>query len=319
MTIKEIREAIENITDLSRGKTLKELKAIKHIGINEEKDLVILLIEVGRKGTEAESILKRELAKVIKLDLGFSGVKFDIEECKEASLIAGKNTKFILISGLKGGVGKSTVAINLAYALNRLGKHVGIMDADIYGATIPEMLFMDDASPSVDTINKIIPFNKDGIQIISTYFFSQKESPMLWKGNMLTSMINNFLFQVSWRKDLDYLIIDMPSGTGDVTMDIATLLPDAKAIVVSEEDMISSVNALKTIKAHEEQKQKVLGYIINKYTGNEYASMFLKNKTEYDELAKLDYNKEDNTYIFKEDSKNAKALDDLAALLIIEE
>jgi len=321
MTIKEIRSHIENIIDPARGKTLKELNAIKHIGINDEKDIVILLVEVVKKGTEASDILKRELAKAIKIDLGFSGIKIEFEESKEASLIAGKDTKFILICGSKGGVGKSTVTINLAYALKNIGKKVGIIDADVYGASIAKMLFMEDKSPAVDTINKIIPYDKDGIQVISTDFFSQKESPLLWRGNMLSTMVNNFLYQVSWAKDLDVILIDCPSGTGDVMMDLGTLLPSAIALVVTEEDMISSLNTLKTIKGLYELKQKVMGIVINKYTGNDYASMYLGSKaSELEVLATIPYyNNKDNIYLVSKDSKAYGSYEDLANLVSIQE
>lgn len=314
MTTKEIRLKIENVIDPSRGKTLKELKAIKHIGINDEKDIVILLIEVGKRG-EAETYLKRELATIIKLDLGFSGIKIQFEENKQVSNIAGSKTEFIMISSAKGGVGKSTVTINLAYALKKLGKKVGIIDADIYCASIAKMLVMEEASPAVDTMNKIIPYKKDDIEVISTDFFSESESPLLWRGSMLTSMINNFLYQVSWSKDLDYLLIDCPSGTGDAIMDLGNYLPDAKVLLVTEGDMISALNTLKTAKAHEQMKQEIIGIVINKYTDNDYAELYLTNKLNKEILAKIPYQKNNNDYLFKDKAKSV--LDDLATMISI--
>ena len=101
MTVEEIRSYIELIIDPSRGRSLKELDAIKYIGINEEKDSIVLIVEIGKRGGQAEEFLKRELARVVKIGLGFSGIKIQLEECKDNNYIAGKNTKYFLISSSK--------------------------------------------------------------------------------------------------------------------------------------------------------------------------------------------------------------------------
>ena len=275
MTTNEIKEKIEHVIDPSRGMTLKELKAIKHIGINTEKDSVVLIIELGKIRSQAEDTVKRELAKIIKLDLGFTGIKIQFEENKATSSISNKDTKFILISSAKGGTGKSTICINLAYALKNTGKNVGIIDADIYSASIRNMLFMPKAEINVNSMNKILPFNKDGIEVISTDFFSEEESPLLWRGSMLASMLNNFLYQVAWNKKLDYILIDCPNGTGDIILELGSFLPNAQVILVSEEDLISGINVLKAAKTHQILHQDILGLVINKYTGNDYAEIVL--------------------------------------------
>ncbi len=316
MTIEDIRAKIENIVDPSRSKTLKELNAIKHIGINTEKDSVVLIVEIGKLRSQAEDTVKRELAKIIKLDLGFTGIKIQFEEKKAISNIANDQTNFILISSAKGGVGKTSACINLAYALTRLGKKVGIIDADIYCASVNRMLYIDDSTVVVNGENKIIPALKDNIEIISTDFFSEKESPLVWRGSMLASMINNFLYQVAWSKDLNYILIDCPSGTGDIILDLGKFLPDAKVLLVSEEDIASAYQVLKAGKTHQLLKQDILGVIINKYTGNEFADIFLTNKLETEVLAKVPYVAHfDNQYIFKEGTEAYEAYNDLAILL----
>lgn len=317
MTINEIRQKIENVIDPSRGKSLKELKAIKHIGINEEKNSVVLIIELGKiKGTQEEQV-KRELAKIIKIDLEFNGIKIQFEENKTLSSISNKNTQIILISSAKGGTGKSSVCLNLAYELTRQNKKVAIIDNDIYCASIAKMMGIKDATVNVDGMNKILPYKKDGIEIISTDFFSDEENPLMWRGTMLASMTNNFLFQVSWDKELDYILIDCPNGTGDILLDLGQFLPNAYVLLVSEEDRLSAANVLKAAKAHEIMKQALIGIVINKYTGNKYAEDFLTDKLAIEILAKIPYTKrKENEYLFEKNSEAYEAISDLATLII---
>ena len=141
-TIEDIKNQIKDVVDPFTGKTLEESKGIKHIGINEEKDLVILIIVLARCGGAEEKEVRLRLATIIKREMGFTGVKFTFEEKRIIESIVNKGVKFILIESGKGGVGKSTVCANIAYALKRMGKKVGIIDADIYGSSIPQILEM---------------------------------------------------------------------------------------------------------------------------------------------------------------------------------
>lgn len=317
MTIKEIREKIEKVIDPSRGKSLKELKAIKHIGINEEKNSVVLIVELGKLKGPHEEQVKRELAKIIKIDLEFNGIKIQFEENKTISSISNKNTEIILISSAKGGTGKSSVCLNLAYALTRQNKKVAIIDNDIYCASISKMMGIKNTTVNVDAMNKILPYTKDGIEIISTDFFSDEENPLMWRGSMLASMTNNFLFQVSWSKDLDYILIDCPNGTGDILLDLGQFLPTASVLLVSEDDMLSAANVLKAARAHELMKQVLIGIVINKYKGNTYAENYLSDKLAIETLAKIPYTElKANNYLFEEDTKAYEEFNDLATLII---
>ncbi|HEY8445345.1 MAG TPA: P-loop NTPase, partial [Bacilli bacterium] len=213
MTIEQIREKIENLVDESQNKTLKDLKAIKHIGINDETNVVVLIIAIGELGGDVEKHLRHQLAKIIKLDLGFKGIKIQFEETKKAPI---KNAKYIIIASGKGGVGKSYITANLAYALRRQNKKVGIIDCDVYGASIPQLLEIPISEPLVNNNNLIIPFTKYGIEVISTAFFAQPEKPVIWRGSMLKSMVQSFFTQVNWSRELEFILIDVPTGTGDV-------------------------------------------------------------------------------------------------------
>ncbi len=320
MTTEEIKNELGKIYDDARGATLSELNAIKHIGINDEKDIVLLLVEILKKGTKNEDSIKRQLAKKVKIDMGYSGIKIQFEEVKDTTLVAGKNTKFIFVCGAKGGVGKSTITINLAYALKDLGKKVGIIDSDVYGASIAKMMDVKDEPLNVDSLNKIIPFKKDGIQVISTDFFSEDEAPLLWRGSMLTSMVNNYIYQVAWSKELDFILVDLPTGTGDTLMDLAQYIPTAKCLIVSEEDKVSTVGAIKTYKSLKELNLRTIGFVLNKASGNNYAKEYLNEKCiDTEILASIPYNKFDfNDYLFK-DRETKQILDDLATIVSIVE
>lgn len=262
-TVNDIREAIKNIVDPTVNKTLEETKGIKHIGIDEEQDLVILIIVLSKCGGLEEKAIKRKLASIIKLDLGFTGVKFTFEEKRIIESIVNSNVKFILVESGKGGVGKSTVSANIAYALKRMGKRVGIIDADIYGSSIPQILEMTHAYPKADENGKIVPLNAFGMEVISTEFFAEEGKAVIWRGAMLNSMIQNFFYEVVWDKNTDYMIIDCPPGTGDIALDLRTIVPNAKAIIVTTPHKSASHVATKAGYTSMQLKHEIIGVIEN--------------------------------------------------------
>lgn len=263
MTTQDIRLRLETLIDESTGQSLKQANAIKHIGIDEENSLVILIINIGRAGGEAETKLKRQIAKIIKLDLGFKGVKIQFEEERKIDSIVNRKVKFIIVSSGKGGVGKSTISANIAYALTRQGKKVGLIDADIYGSSIPKILEVPHSHPRGTAEGKIIPFVKGNIEFISTEFFTDLGKPVIWRGAMLNSMIQHFFYDVFWSKDLDFMIIDAPPGTGDIAIDIRTIVPDAEVLIVTTPHLAASHVAIKAGFAARELQHEIIGVIEN--------------------------------------------------------
>src|SRR5699024_277671 len=142
----------------------------------------------------------------------------------------GANPHFITVARGKGGVGKSTVTVNLAMSLKRLGKKVGIIDADIYGFSVPDMMGIEHR-PAVSG-ERIIRVECFGVKVISMGFFVEDNSPIIWRGPMLGKMLNSFFKEVEWG-DLDYLLLDLPPGTGDIAMDVHELLPTSKEVIVT--------------------------------------------------------------------------------------
>ncbi|WP_369418011.1 P-loop NTPase [Cohnella mopanensis] len=138
--------------------------------------------------------------------------------------------EFIAIASGKGGVGKSTVTVNLAAALARQGKRVGLIDSDIYGFSVPDMMGIEERPEQVG--NKIKPVERFGVKVISMGFFVEDNSPIVWRGPMLGKMLRNFFAEIEWG-ELDFLLLDLPPGTGDVALDVHQMIPQSKEIIVT--------------------------------------------------------------------------------------
>jgi ATP-binding protein involved in chromosome partitioning len=180
-----------------------------------------------------------------------------------------KGTKFtIAISSAKGGVGKSTFATNLALALKNLGCKVGLLDADIYGPSIPKMFDIDE-KPKSDG-QTLTPITKYDIQCMSIGFLADQQTPMIWRGPMVTSAIKTFTQKVSW-KDLDFIIVDMPPGTGDTQLTFSTEIKMDGAIIVSTPQEVALLDVKRGIKMFDKLGVKILGLVDNMsyFTGDD--------------------------------------------------
>ncbi|MEW5925106.1 MAG: Mrp/NBP35 family ATP-binding protein, partial [Candidatus Zixiibacteriota bacterium] len=179
---------------------------------------------------------------------------------KEAAVAGDFADRVICVASGKGGVGKSTVTSNLAGGLKRLGYKVGVLDADVYGFSIPRIFGVGGQPTAID--DHIVPITKEGIQIISIGFFVDENTPVIWRGPLLHKTVNQFISDVLWDK-LDFLLIDLPPGTGDVTISIAQLLPKSEMLVVTTPQPLASHTAGRVAKMAEQTKLSVLGVIEN--------------------------------------------------------
>ncbi|MDH3989463.1 MAG: iron-sulfur cluster carrier protein ApbC, partial [Gammaproteobacteria bacterium] len=171
----------------------------------------------------------------------------------------------IAVASGKGGVGKSTTAVNLALALSGEGARVGILDADIYGPSIPLMLGVAGETPSSDDGKSLNPLTAHGLQVMSIGFLIEADQPMVWRGPMVTQALNQMLQHTGWT-DLDYLIVDMPPGTGDIQLTLSQQVPVSGAVIVTTPQDIALLDARKGLQMFRKVSVPVLGIVENMST-----------------------------------------------------
>jgi ATP-binding protein involved in chromosome partitioning len=167
----------------------------------------------------------------------------------------------VAVGAGKGGVGKSTVALNVALALARTGSHVGILDGDIYGPNIPMMLGLRDTQLETDG-KKIVPAQALGLQVVSIGFLTDDDAPVVWRGPMLHGAVRQFFQDVAWA-DLDYLIVDMPPGTGDVALSLSQTVPVVGAVVVTTPQQVSLADSRRAVRMYQKLNIETLGIVEN--------------------------------------------------------
>ena len=173
-----------------------------------------------------------------------------------------RGTKYtVLVSSAKGGVGKSTFAINIAFALQNLGLKIGILDADVYGPSLPKLININEKPESKDG-KFLIPLEKYDAQCMSMGFLVEETTPMIWRGPMVTSAIKTFTQKVGW-KDLDFIIVDMPPGTGDTQLTFSQEIKMDGAIIVSTPQEVALLDVKRGIKMFDKLGVKILGLVDN--------------------------------------------------------
>lgn len=268
-------QLLNPVKDPFLHKTLKETDGIKNITIKEEKQHVSVKIGIAKTNTAEQMQLQQEIVGILKKNGAKTvGLRFEqlpdeviqkyqpaADAAKEKSLLGGgAHPHYIAVASGKGGVGKSTVTANLAVSLKRLGKKVGIIDADIYGFSIPDMMGVE-SRPAVRG-EKIIPVDRFGVKVISMGFFVEDNSPIIWRGPMLGKMLNSFFKEVDWG-DLDYLLLDLPPGTGDIAMDVHELLPTCKELIVTTPHPTAAFVAARAGQMATKTDHEILGIVEN--------------------------------------------------------
>lgn len=265
VTNEQVLGALKAVQDPDLRKDLVSLGFIKNVAINGGR--VSFAIELTTPACPVRHIMKEEAEAAVKAIAGVSAVEVTLTSQVRQSVAAPQgmvspNIKNVIpIASGKGGVGKSTVSANLALALVGSGAKVGLMDADVYGPSIPTLLGIDE-EPEVDEKNRITPIEKYGLKVISMGFFMKPEDAVIWRGPMLHKTVQQFLGGVFWG-DLDYLIIDLPPGTGDVQLSLCQSIPITGAVIVSTPQDVALNVAQKAIAMFNKLKAPVLGVIEN--------------------------------------------------------
>ncbi|MGX6449591.1 Mrp/NBP35 family ATP-binding protein [Patulibacter sp. S7RM1-6] len=245
-TREEILQALEAVIDPELKKDVVELGMVREIAIGEDR--VDVTISLTTNGCPLRNHFVVAVRKAVRaLGVEEIGVEFDTLSPEEkaalqkrlgiqGSMPAGEKVSqianVICVGSGKGGVGKSSLTVNLAAALAAEGKSVGVLDADVWGYSIPRMFGLGGERPPVSAERKILPLEAQGVKVMSIGFFVPEDSAVVWRGPMLHKALNQFLDDVDWGA-LDYLLIDLPPGTGDVSMTLAQLLPQARFLLVT--------------------------------------------------------------------------------------
>ena len=272
ITRDQVKEALRMISAPGEGVDLIESGAVQNIQIfGDEIDINVELTNPSlqaRKKLEV-SILKtlhQEVYEKAKININVTVKKAPVQEPIKGEPVPGIDS-IIAISSGKGGVGKSTVTANLAIALAQMGCKVGVLDADIYGPSIPMMFDMEGARPlsvQVDGVSKMEPIENYGVKVLSIGFFTKHDQAVIWRGPMATKALKQLIFDGAWG-NLDFLLIDLPPGTGDIHLSIVQSLPLDGAVIVSTPQSVALTDARKGISMFQQENINVpiLGVIEN--------------------------------------------------------
>jgi ATP-binding protein involved in chromosome partitioning len=242
----EIRRALEVVIDPELRRSIVELDMVRSIGVSAN-GVVDVTVSLTTPGCPIKDHFQSAVAEAVSALEGVTHVNvyFDVlsdsqkaalqQKLGRGSLPAGalaQVANVLCIGSGKGGVGKSTLTANLAAALTAEGRRVGVLDADVWGYSIPRMYGLGATRPPVSAERKIIPLEAHGVKVMSIGFFVEEDAAVVWRGPMLHKALTQFLQDVEWGA-LDYLLVDLPPGTGDVSMTLAQLLPQAQFVIVT--------------------------------------------------------------------------------------
>lgn len=275
VTEAQVREALRSVHDPEIGKPIEDLGMLK--GIHIEGDLVRVYVLLTIAGCPLQDRITQDVTAALAPLEGVGRVEVSMapmsEEQRQAlvgtlrggateqrTFFTGADTTVIAVASGKGGVGKSSVTVNLACAMAAEGYRVGILDADVWGFSVPRMLGVQGKPVGFDDM--ILPLESHGVKVISMGFFVPEETPVIWRGPMLHKAIEQFLGDVYWG-DLDFLLCDLPPGTGDVSISLASFLPGASMLVVTTPQEAARKVAERAGKMAERTNLRPIGVVEN--------------------------------------------------------
>lgn len=268
---KEVLKALEQITVPGEGANMVESGAVQNVlAFGDE---VVVEITIANPAMQARKKVETEIANIIKTTISEDAkVKVNVKVvAPEKAEIKGKQIpgikNIVAISSGKGGVGKSTVTANVAVCLSKMGFKVGVLDADVYGPSIPMMFDVENARPLAETIDgksKMKPVENYGVKVLSIGFFTKPDQAVIWRGPMAAKALNQLIFDAAWG-ELDFLLLDLPPGTGDIHLSIMQSLPITGAVVVSTPQNVALADAKKGVAMFQQENINVpvLGIVEN--------------------------------------------------------
>jgi len=262
-----VREALAKVIDPALGHDIVTYRMVRKVEV--QGDDVLVKIDIPTHAYPMTQ--RRELQQKIELAVQALGAKrVSVVMNVETAFLPAPSDKAVLkgpknviaVAAGKGGVGKSTLAVNLALALQRHGAKVGLLDADVFGPSIPTMLGTPEVPAAASKDTRIVPAIHMGLKVISVGFFVDKDEAVVWRGPMVHKLLQQFLGDVDWG-DLDYLVCDLPPGTGDVQLSLSQLIPIAGAVMITTPQEVSIIDVVKGIAMFEKVEIPLLGIVEN--------------------------------------------------------
>ncbi len=260
-----LMQALSAVVDPNTGRDFVSSKALKNLTVSGAD--VAFEVELGYPAKSQIAALRKALVAAAKGVAGVGNVSVNVytkvsaHSVQRGVQLLPKVKNIVAVASGKGGVGKSTTAVNLALALAAEGASVGLLDADIYGPSIPMMMGIE-GRPESDDGKTMDPLENYGVQVMSIGFLVAQDEAMIWRGPMATQALEQLLRQTNWR-DLDYLIVDMPPGTGDIQLTLSQRVPMTGAVIVTTPQDIALLDAKKGIKMFEKVGVPILGIVEN--------------------------------------------------------
>ncbi len=265
-----VLDVLRPVQDPELNKSLVELNMIRNIQIDNTNVSFTLVLTTPACPLrefivdECKQILKKQIPEITNINVEVTAETPQQKSLPDRTGIGGVKN-IVAISSGKGGVGKSTVAVNVAVALASLGAKVGLLDADIYGPNDPAMLGLANVPIAVQntpTGDVLEPAFNYGVKLVSMAFLIDQDQPVMWRGPMLNGIIRQFLYQVNWG-NLDYLIVDLPPGTGDAQLTLAQAVPMAGVVIVTTPQSVALLDSRKGLKMFQQLGVKILGIVEN--------------------------------------------------------
>jgi len=272
LTPEAVIQALRTVTEPVSGKNLVRLRRVRQLDVSADRvSFTVVVTDPGSAfASEVASLCRtaiRALEPDVHVDVTVDNEMIGLDaavsgNANDAPPGIGDTRNIIAVASGKGGVGKSTVAVNLAVALAKSGYDVGLVDTDMYGPSIPTMFGVHDERPRVDDQRRIVPIERCGVRLLSMGFLVDDDRAVIWRGPMVSGAVRQFLGETAWG-ELDYLVMDLPPGTGDIQLTIVQTVPLTGAIIVSTPQSVALADARKGVAMFQQVDVPVLGIVEN--------------------------------------------------------